>query len=230
VITAAETVVGIARTATVEVASTGVTTETAGAAAVHHLAVVNATETTATVTATGIGAAARAARGGLSVIVVEDILVHKSRFRHAPHRLTLASNQSDRRDYDDRRDKRDDRRREYDRDERRDGGRDRDRERDDRPRDRDGRQPERARSPIPPPRVGLYFLFIVVSLLCSSYAIVANSAASGEPSPAPGSEPGEEGEDMDAVNDDDAAMMAAMGLAGFGSTKVRLLIFDMAIF
>jgi hypothetical protein len=51
-----------------------------------------------------------------------------------------------------------------------------------------------------------------------------------EPSLAPGSEPGEEGEDMDAVNDDDAAMMAAMGLAGFGSTKVRLLIFDMAIF
>lgn len=26
---------------------------------------------------------------------------------------------------------------------------------------------------------------------------------------------------MDAVGDDDAAMMAAMGMAGFGSTKVR---------
>ena len=30
----------------------------------------------------------------------------------------------------------------------------------------------------------------------------------------------EEGEDMDAENDDDAAMMAAMGLTSFGSTKV----------
>ena len=33
----------------------------------------------------------------------------------------------------------------------------------------------------------------------------------------------EEGEevDMDATNEDDAAMMAMMGMAGFGSTKVR---------
>lgn len=32
----------------------------------------------------------------------------------------------------------------------------------------------------------------------------------------------EEGEEMDAVNDDDAAMMAMMGMTGFGSTKVCL--------
>ena len=31
----------------------------------------------------------------------------------------------------------------------------------------------------------------------------------------------EEGEEMDATNDDDAAMMAMMGMSGFGSTKVR---------
>ena len=33
-------------------------------------------------------------------------------------------------------------------------------------------------------------------------------------------EEGEEGEAMDATNDDDAALMAMMGLTGFGSTKV----------
>ncbi|TFY63758.1 hypothetical protein EVJ58_g3054 [Rhodofomes roseus] len=32
-------------------------------------------------------------------------------------------------------------------------------------------------------------------------------------------EDGEEGEAMDATNDDDAAMMGLMGLAGFGTTK-----------
>ena len=32
----------------------------------------------------------------------------------------------------------------------------------------------------------------------------------------------EEGEAMDATNDDDAAMMAMMGMSGFGSTKVSL--------
>jgi hypothetical protein len=32
---------------------------------------------------------------------------------------------------------------------------------------------------------------------------------------------GEEGEAMDAVGDDDAAMMAMMGMSGFGSTKVH---------
>lgn len=36
-------------------------------------------------------------------------------------------------------------------------------------------------------------------------------------SPAPGSE---EGEEMDAENGEDAAMMAMMGMSGFGSTKV----------
>jgi U4/U6.U5 tri-snRNP-associated protein 3 len=34
----------------------------------------------------------------------------------------------------------------------------------------------------------------------------------------------EEGEEMEATNDDDAAMMAMMGMAGFGSTKVRALL------
>jgi hypothetical protein len=32
----------------------------------------------------------------------------------------------------------------------------------------------------------------------------------------------EEGEAMEAVNEDDEAMMAMMGLTGFGSTKVSL--------
>ena len=34
------------------------------------------------------------------------------------------------------------------------------------------------------------------------------------------SEDGEEGEAMDAIGDEDAAMMAMMGMSGFGSTKV----------
>jgi hypothetical protein len=66
----------------VEVASTGATTETAEEAAVHHLVVVSATETT--VTATGIGAAGRAVPGGASVIVVEDTPVHRPCFRNVP--------------------------------------------------------------------------------------------------------------------------------------------------
>lgn len=33
-------------------------------------------------------------------------------------------------------------------------------------------------------------------------------------------EEGEEGEAMDATNEDDAVMMAMMGLTGFGTTKV----------
>ena len=32
----------------------------------------------------------------------------------------------------------------------------------------------------------------------------------------------EEGESMDVMNQDDEAMMAAMGITGFGSTKVRV--------
>ena len=31
----------------------------------------------------------------------------------------------------------------------------------------------------------------------------------------------EEGEEMDATNEDDAAMMAMMGIGGFGTTKVN---------
>jgi len=33
----------------------------------------------------------------------------------------------------------------------------------------------------------------------------------------------EEGESMDAMNQDDEAMMGMMGITGFGSTKVRVL-------
>lgn len=36
-------------------------------------------------------------------------------------------------------------------------------------------------------------------------------------------EDGEEGEAMDATNDEDAAMMAMMGLTGFGTTKVCII-------
>ena len=43
------------------------------------------------------------------------------------------------------------------------------------------------------------------------------------------SEDGEEGEAMDAIGDDDAAMMAMMGLSGFGSTKVRCIVWSFAI-
>jgi hypothetical protein len=32
---------------------------------------------------------------------------------------------------------------------------------------------------------------------------------------------GEEGEEIDATNEDDSAMMAMMGLTGFGTTKVQ---------
>ena len=34
----------------------------------------------------------------------------------------------------------------------------------------------------------------------------------------------EEGEEMDATNEDDAAMMAMMGMSGFGTTKVNSII------
>jgi hypothetical protein len=51
--------------------------------------------------------------------------------------------------------------------------------------------------------------FIAISSISSPHA----HADAGEP---------EEGEAMEAVNDDDEAMMAMMGLTGFGSTKVVL--------
>lgn len=120
---------------------------------------------------------------------------------------------------DERGDRRDDKRREYGRDDRKD----RDRER-----ERDSRGPERARSPIPPPRTGESYINVQDSVHCLLTINVAPTAkpssafkSEAQLSPVPGLEPGEEGDTMEAVNDDDAAMMAMMGVAGFGSTKVR---------
>ena len=123
----------------------------------------------------------------------------------------------DRRDhrYDDRRDSdrrdRDDRRR----DDRRD---DRDRHRDD-PRDRDvSKHFEAKPSPGLKEESGKHWRIPVCQLLLTRYQV--------PPVPEPriqseGLENGqEEGESMDVVNQDDEAMMAAMGIAGFGSTKV----------
>lgn len=50
---------------------------------------------------------------------------------------------------------------------------------------------------------------------------IANSSISSPHAHADAGEP-EEGEAMEAVNDDDEAMKAMMGLTGFGSTKVRV--------
>jgi hypothetical protein len=53
------------------------------------------------------------------------------------------------------------------------------------------------------------------------------SATSSIPSPHADVDAGEpeEGEAMETVNDDDEAMMAMMGLTGFGSTKVLVFAF-----
>ncbi|KAG5639523.1 hypothetical protein H0H81_000668 [Sphagnurus paluster] len=126
-----------------------------------------------------------------------------------------------------RRDKEDERRdrdRERDRDRRDDRGgrrRDDDRERDGRDERRDAprkedskdgtrrpREDEDTRNRTPQPFVA---------------AMPKNNRDSGEKTnhSRPNLDPdeGEEGEAMDAENDDDAAMMATMGLSGFGSTK-----------
>jgi hypothetical protein len=50
---------------------------------------------------------------------------------------------------------------------------------------------------------------------------IANSSISSPHAHVDAGEP-EEGEAMEAVNDDDEAMMAMMGLTGFGSTKVQV--------
>jgi hypothetical protein len=55
--------------------------------------------------------------------------------------------------------------------------------------------------------------FIAQSSTSSPKGLVRAHADAGEP---------EEGEAMEAVNDDDGAMMAMMGMTGFGSTKVPL--------
>ncbi|KAF9566297.1 DUF1777-domain-containing protein [Agrocybe pediades] len=134
----------------------------------------------------------------------------------SPRRDRDGDRRGDRRDKDYRRDdRRDDRRSDRDRD------RERDRRTDERPRDRDNdrRDPSRrdekeregdsradksVREPenkdtVPPPR----------------------EAPSGRPNLDPDApdHAGESEEPMDAENDDDAAMMALMGVTGFGSTK-----------
>jgi hypothetical protein len=50
------------------------------------------------------------------------------------------------------------------------------------------------------------------------YPLVTSYLFTAEPSPAPNGD--EDGEPMDAESQDDAAMMAMMGMSGFGSTKV----------
>ena len=53
--------------------------------------------------------------------------------------------------------------------------------------------------------------YVRLLIAISSTSSPRGHADTGEP---------EEGEAMEAVNDDDEAMMAMMGLTGFGSTKV----------
>ncbi|KAJ3526734.1 hypothetical protein NMY22_g10052 [Coprinellus aureogranulatus] len=136
----------------------------------------------------------------------------------------------DRRDYrdrdrerdrtDHRRDRSSDRRRRDERDRERDGERDRDRERD-RGHDRERGDARDGAAPPPAPS--------------TTHASRTDTPASTTPGPSidstsqnggngngNGNGAVEEGEEMEDVqNDDDAAMMAMMGLTGFGSTKVR---------
>ncbi|TFK92115.1 DUF1777-domain-containing protein [Polyporus arcularius HHB13444] len=164
----------------------------------------------------------------------------RSRSRSPPRRGERDRRAPDRTDYyardrgEDRRDRRDDRRddrrrddrdrRDYDRDGRRDppppprgdADRDRDRSKHDRDRDRDGRPADRA------------------SEHDSKAPLAAQRDKQQTPTGTPDHEPSasrpredsevptedvEEGEAMDASNEDDAAMMAIMGLTGFGTTK-----------
>ncbi|PCH38029.1 DUF1777-domain-containing protein [Wolfiporia cocos MD-104 SS10] len=163
----------------------------------------------------------------------------RSRSRSPPRRGVERDRRPDRRDYarDRERDRRDDRRRDdrdrrdHDRERERDGKKDppprdkdrdrgRERERDsERPRERDARpgehpperdaRPESSRAAAEPDR-----------------SRPAPAPASEEPPPARPRQDSEmlvdgpeEGEEMDAANEDDADMMAMMGLSGFGSTK-----------
>lgn len=142
----------------------------------------------------------------------------------SPRRGDRDRRPTDRRDYG-----RDDDRRDRDGRDRRDGGRKDDRDRD---RDRDGRgdgrrgdrerephrggerereterkQPEEQRHPSQAPSA---------AESSSSHPAAAEKQRIDSEGPV---EDGEEGEAMDDTNDDDAAMMAMMGMSGFGTTK-----------
>jgi U4/U6.U5 tri-snRNP-associated protein 3 len=139
---------------------------------------------------------------------------------------------TDRRDYD-----RDDRR-DYGRDDRRDRDRQDDRKRDsDRPRDyppRDSNrdrdsyrdrprdvEPRHERRPDRDDSAGRFMFQLLLFIL--SHPAPSTSEPTPKPSGSTGSnaDDGEEGEDMDAMGGEEADMMAMMGIAGFGTTKVN---------
>ncbi|KAH9946066.1 uncharacterized protein BXZ73DRAFT_86266 [Epithele typhae] len=138
----------------------------------------------------------------------------RSRSRSPPRRGDR-DREPDRKDYygRDRGDRRDDRRDDRRRDDR--DGRRGDRERD-RERDRDGR-----REPPPPP--ALIWMDKAVSLTCTPVPGTPGPESSltgaRQDSEKPTADGEEEGEEMEATNGDDEAMMAMMGMSGFGSTK-----------
>lgn len=153
----------------------------------------------------------------------------------------------DRRDYnrdDDRRDRREDtrrgERRDYDRDDRRDhdrdGTREKERRRDghhrgDRPREPDsklekGRAEEREMRDQSPRQSASNCPSKLIYLLTSHESEAVAPAPSAPSTSRPNLDPdapddmGEDGEEMDVVNEEDAAMASIMGLSGFGTTKV----------
>jgi len=122
----------------------------------------------------------------------------------------------DRKDYrrdDDRRDRRNDTRRgdrnDYDRDDPRD--KDRDKRKDD-------YREDRSREPVPRPEKERTLEREDKRDRSPRQAPASNSRPNLDPD-APDDDAVEEGEEMDATNDDDSVMMAMMGLSGFGTTK-----------
>lgn len=162
-----------------------------------------------------------------------------------PHAHTTVSDRRER--DDDRRDRDRDRDRDRERDRRderrrRDDDRDRDRDRRDdkrdlshkernqdsshRPRDEDVRSSQTLKAAMPTNVPGSPHLdYVLLYMLIRSYDLTDTTSKPviSRPNLDPDAPDEEEGEAMDAENEDDAAMMAMMGMSGFGSTKVCML-------
>jgi hypothetical protein len=216
----------------------GVTAVATGTVGARDMTVSASAEAVVAMVVVPVGGAARAARVWTTVVVLVVAEVCPISTIYVALTYTFA----DRRDYG-RDDRRRDNRRDYDRERDRDGRRGYDRDRDGRrdhhddsrdvPR-RDGREREdtvdrEARSAKhddgPPPRTGACPCSFSLHARLIGYVTApteppATKARMNLDPDAP--EPGEEeGEAMEAVGDDDAAMMAMMGMSGFGTTKVR---------
>ena len=149
----------------------------------------------------------------LEEAITIDVRVRVTSFR-SRLKVSLAT-ERDRRDhrYDDRRDS--ERR---DRGDRRGDDRRDDRHRDD-PRDREVPKHFEAKpSPGLKEESGKYLHILVCQLLLTRYQVPPVPAPRVQSEGPENSQ--EEGESMEAVNQDDEAMMVAMGITGFGSTKV----------